>query len=108
MKKRNYVNNFDLTQAIIKYQKDCRKAIKNGVPEPSQPRYIGECIMSICNRLTQGFGFSFGGYTYHDEMINDAVERCVYAIKKFNPKKASSGAFSYLTTVAVNAKKKAA
>ena len=39
-------------------------------------------------------------------MINDAIERCVYAVKKFNARKSSSGAFSYLTTVAINAKKK--
>jgi len=106
IKKRNYINNFDLTQAIIQYQKDCKKSTKNGFTEPQMPKYIGECISSICNRLTQGFGFSFGGYSYHDEMIDDAIERCVYAVKKFNHKKATAGAFSYLTTVAINAKKK--
>src|SRR6185503_16302806 len=106
IKKRNYVNNKDLTEAIVQYQKDCKKCTKNGLPEPTMPRYIGECIMSICNRLTQGFNFSFGGYSYHDEMVNDAQERCIYAVRKYNNKKSTSGAFSYLTTVAINAKKK--
>jgi len=106
VKKRNYVNNKDLTEAIVDYQKLCRKHARAGLPEPTMPRYIGECIHSICNRLTQGFGFSFGGYSWHDEMILDAIERCVYAVRKFNHKKATSGAFSYLTTVAIHAKKK--
>jgi len=105
-KTRNYVNNKDLTACIVEYQKQCKIAAKAGLIQPQMPKYIGECITQICWRLTQGSGFSFGGYTYHDEMVNDAIERCVYAVMKFNAKKASSGAFSYLTMVAINAKKK--
>ncbi len=105
-KRKNYVNNKDLTEAIVAYQKSCRKCARNGLPEPIMRKYIGECISSICNRLTQGFNFSFGGYSYHDEMVSDAIERCIYAVRKYNHKKSTSGAFSYLTTVAINAKKK--
>lgn len=105
VKQKNYVNNADLTDAVVKYQKDCRRAHRARLPQPPMPHYIGECIMSICNRLTVGKGFNFQSYTYRDEMVADAIERCCYAILKFNAKK-SSGAFSYLTTVAVNAQKK--
>lgn len=103
-KKRNYVNNPDLYACIVQYQKECRKAKKAGLSQPIMPKYIGECIYQICWRLTQGSGFNFGGYTYHDEMVMDAIERCVYAIMKFKPK--YKNAFSYLTMVAINAKKK--
>ncbi len=105
VKKRNYINNHDLTEAIVSYQKSCRKQEKQGLQAPIMPKYLGECIMSICNRLTQGFNFNFSSYSYRDEMIADAIERCIYAVRKFNYKKSTSGAFSYLTTVAVNAQK---
>lgn len=70
------------------------------------PKYIGECIYNICNRLTKGFNFNFQSYTYRDEMVLDAIERCCYAVHKFNHKKSTAGAFAYLTTVAINAQKK--
>ncbi len=106
MKTRNYCNNVDLTNAIIDYQKLCRKNKRNEVPLPTMPKYIGECIYNICNRLTKGFNFNFQSYTYRDEMVLDAIERCCYAVHKFNHKKSSAGAFAYLTTVAINAQKK--
>jgi hypothetical protein len=105
-KVRNYVNNKDLTQAIAEYQKDCRRATRNKLPTPSMPNYVGECILQICNRLTRGKSFDFSGHSYRDEMVADAIERSIYAVMKFNPKRSSSGAFSYLTTVAINAMKK--
>lgn len=113
-KVRNYINNPDLTAAIVQYQKECRKAVREKREQPTMPKYIGECIHSLCHKLTRGAAaapgrgvsrFDFGGYTYHDEMIDDAIERCVYAVHKFNAKKSSS-AFGYLTMVAINAKKK--
>lgn len=103
---RNYVNNKDLTAAIVAYQKACKVAEHEGRPTPTIPNYVGQCIMQICNRLTRGFGFDFTGHTYRDEMVGDAIELCVYAVRKFNADKSSSGAFSYLTTVAINAMKK--
>ncbi len=102
---RNYVNNQDLTAAIVDYQKLCRKAKRAGMPQPQMPRYIGEAIIEICNRLTRGANFDFVSYTYRDEMIQDAIERCCYAVLKFNSKK-SSGAFNYMSTVAINSMKK--
>lgn len=105
-RKRQYVNNRDLTDAIVAYQESCKKAEKHNKPIPTMPKYIGECIMSICNRLTKGYGFDFSAYTFRDEMISDAIEICVYAVRKYNNEKSTSGAFSYLTTVAINAMKK--
>lgn len=105
-RKRQYVNNRDLTDAIVAYQKECAKSEKKGLPMPSMPKYIGECIIQICSRLTRGYGFDFSAYSYRDEMVADAIELCVYAVRKYNNEKSSSGAFSYLTTVAINAMKK--
>lgn len=105
-KPRAYINNIDLTAAVIQYQKDCKRALRNKLPQPPMPRYIGEAIMQICNRLTAGKNFNFQSYSYRDELIADGIERCVYAISKFNAKKATCGAFSYLTTVAIHAAKK--
>lgn len=105
-KKRNYCNNIDLTATIVKWQKSCRTAHRKKIDPPSIPHYVGECIYQICNRLTKGFKFDFSAYTYRDEMVADAIERCCYACYKFDATKSTAGAFSYLTTVAINAMKK--
>lgn len=106
VKKRNYCNNADLTAALVVWQKACKEHIKAKVQIPTIPNYVGECILQICNRLTRGFNFDFTAHTYRDEMVADAIERCIYACSKFNAEKSSSGAFNYLTTVAINAMKK--
>jgi hypothetical protein len=103
-KPKNYINNGDLTSCIVNYQKNCKKAEKAKQSQPTMPKYIGQCIMKICNRLTAGKNFNFASYSYRDEMIADAIERCCYAVLKFDATRAN--AFSYLTTVAVNAQKK--
>ena len=105
---KSYCNSADLTAAIVQYQKECNKSMKAGLPQPQMPKYIGECIYQICNRLTKGKNFNFASYTplWREEMVADAIERCVYAIRKFNVKKSKTGAFSYLTTVAIHAQKK--
>lgn len=87
--KRNYVNNKDLYQELIKYRAQ---------PEPRKiTDYIGLAVMQICNGLA--FKKNFIGYTYRDEMVDDAIENCIYAIPHFNPEK-TNNPFGYFTMVA--------
>ena len=95
-RKRNYVNNKDLLEALIKYQKDCREAEDQGEDTPRVPDYIGTCIFQIANRLATKPNFS--GYSYKDDMISDGIENCLQYIHNFNPEK-SQNPFAYFTQI---------
>lgn len=99
----NYINNTDLLEAITKYQKLVRKHKKDGTEAPPPPDYIGKCILQICTRLSTRYNFV--DYSYRDLFVGEAIERCVMAIKTFNPKKTDK-AFNYLTMVAYRAMQK--
>ena len=95
-KPRNYVNNKDLLDALIKYQKDCTEAEDAGDPRPRVPDYIGTCIYQIATRLATKPNFS--GYSYKDDMISDGIENCLLYINNFNPEK-SQNPFAYFTQI---------
>ena len=71
-KKRNYVNNKDLLQALIVYREMCAEAEEAGEKRPRIPDYIGKCIFMMANRLATRPNFS--GYSYKEDMISDGIE----------------------------------
>jgi hypothetical protein len=91
----NYINNKDLYEAM-KALYEQKQAGEN----PRIPDYIGKCFLQICNKL--GTRSNFAGYTYVDEMIDDAIENCVMAVHGFNPAK-SINPFAYFSQIAWNA-----
>lgn len=93
---RNYVNNKDLLEALIAYQKNCREAEDAGEDRPRVPDYIGECIYQIATRLATKPNFS--GYSYKEDMISDGIENCLLYINNFNPEK-SQNPFAYFTQI---------
>ena len=95
-RKRNYVNNKDLLEALIIYQKDCREAEDQGEETPRVPDYIGTCIFQIATRLATKPNFS--GYSYKEDMISDGIENCLQYIHNFNPDK-SQNPFAYFTQI---------
>ena len=96
MGKRNYVNNKDLLEALIQYQKACKEAEDSGEEKPRVPEYIGKCIFQIANRLATKPNFS--GYKYKDDMISDGIENCLQYMHNFNPEK-SQNPFAYFTQI---------
>ena len=94
--KKNYVNNKDLLEALIDYKKQCQEAEDQGDELPKVPKYIGECIFKIANRLATKPNFS--GYTYKEDMIMDGIENCLLYIGNFDPNK-SSNPFAYFTQI---------
>jgi hypothetical protein len=85
----NYVNNKVLHAEFIKYREQ---------PEPRAiSNVIGDAILKICHGLS--YKSNFIGYTYKDEMIDDAVENCIYAVKHFDPYKYKNP-HAYFTMVA--------
>ncbi|MDB4345135.1 sigma factor for late transcription [bacterium] len=95
-RKRNYVNNKDLLEALINYKKDCREAEDQGEIVPRVPDYIGKCIYQIATRLATKPNFS--GYSYKEDMISDGIENCLQYINNFNPEK-SQNPFAYFTQI---------
>lgn len=93
---RNYVNNKDLLEALIEYQKQCKEAEDAGDELPRVPDYVGTCIFQIATRLATKPNFS--GYSYKDDMISDGIENCLLYINNFNPEK-SQNPFAYFTQI---------
>jgi DNA-directed RNA polymerase specialized sigma subunit len=95
-RKRNYVNNKDLLEALILYQKSVRESEDQGENTPRVPDYIGKCIYQIATRLATKPNFS--GYSYKEDMISDGIENCLQYIHNFNPEK-SQNPFAYFTQI---------
>jgi methyl-accepting chemotaxis protein len=98
----HYVNNRDFSNAIVEYVTEANAAIDNGDQPPVVTRYIAECFLKICEGLSRKSNFV--RYSYREEMVMDAVENCLKAIKNYNVENATrSGkpnAFGYFTQIA--------
>lgn len=104
-KKRNksadYVNNADFSQAVA----DHVRGVKQDITEEKEARmisdYIAVCFLKICNGLSHRPNFI--NYTYREDMVMDAVENCIKAIRNYDIDKPTrtgkSNAFSYFTQI---------
>ena len=68
---------------------------------PIVPDYIAECFLKIAEGLSHKSNFI--RYTYREEMVMDAVENCLKAIKNYDIKTATRtgtpNAFAYFTQI---------
>lgn len=98
----HYVNNRDFSNAVVEYVTEANEAIEAGKDVPVVPNYIAECFLKICEGLSRKSNFV--RYSYREEMVMDAVENCLKAIKNYNVENATrSGkpnAFGYFTQIA--------
>ncbi len=94
--KKHYVNNKELYEVMQDYISKVREAEDSGDNKPPVPRYVGQCLLQISNRLATKPNFS--GYTYKEEMISDGIENCLQYIDNFNPDK-SKNPFAYFTQI---------
>lgn len=98
----HYVNNADFSAAVVEYVKSLNVAKEQGNPEPMVTNYIAECFMKISEGLSQKSNFV--RYTYREEMVMDAVENCLKAIKNYDIDAATRtgkpNAFAYFTQIA--------
>lgn len=81
----NYVDNELLYEELVKYKIQVREAAAAGEPRPGVNNYIGKAILLIATNF--GKRSQFSGYSYLDEMIDDAVENCIRYIHNFNEEK---------------------
>lgn len=120
----HYVSNKDLYAAYVEWYKEIELAEKEGREEPEIPAYIVDSMIKICTRLT--YKPSFINYTYHQDMISDALYDCIRFARRFKATidktscekckvsncasrvnnvgcSRESNPFSYITTIAMNA-----
>lgn len=96
--KEYYVKGKDLIQQIRKYQQSRKK-------DPEGKGYIseelGSMILKICTRFS--LHPKFYGYTYRDQMVADAVMRCLSkSIARIDLSLPNCNPFSYFTQTALN------
>jgi len=93
---KNYVNNAEFLEAMVKYKISVKECEDCGDPTPRIPDYIGECLYQIATRLS--YKPNFINYSYREDMISDGLENAVICINNFDPEK-SKNPFAYFTTV---------
>lgn len=81
---------------MIEHRRAVQLARKKNRELPRVSEYIGECIIRIAENLAHRP--SFAQYTFHDEMISDAIENCFIYIDNFDPAK-SKYPFGYFTQI---------
>jgi len=98
--RKHYVNNKTMYEEMVKYKEACKLAEVEGRNRPQIPRYIGECLMLICKKLSTKPNFI--NYSYRDDMISDGIENCVASVSNFDPTR-TQNPFAYFTQIAWNA-----
>lgn len=101
-KSENYINNKEFSQAVFSYVEECNKCKKNGTEVPIVPNYVALGFQQIAEGLSHRPNFI--SYSYRDEMVMDAVENCLRAIRNYNIEAATRtgnpNAFAYFTQIA--------
>lgn len=92
--KRNYVNNKDLYAYLVEYRR-----MLEADPNAIIPNNIGEDIQAICRNLSKRLNFS--GYSFKEEMVEDATLSCIAAVSKFDTVRFDKP-FAYFTRIAWN------
>jgi len=96
MSDNHYVDNKLMLASIVEYRNAVIESKKNSTPKPVIPRYLGECMLMIANRLSMKPNFI--NYSYREEMVSDGIENCICYIDNFDPDK-SNNPFAYFTQI---------
>jgi len=97
----HYVNNAQFSKSVVEYVKAVKEAESRQETIPIVPDYIAECFLKIAEGLSNKSNFV--RYTYREEMVMDAVENCLRAIKNYDidaaTRKGNPNAFGYFTQI---------
>ena len=97
----DYVNNKEFSEAVMDYVLLAEEYKQRGEEPPPIPEYIADCFLKISKGLSNKPNFI--RYTYKEEMVMDAVENCLTAIKNYNidatTRGGSPNAFGYFTMI---------
>lgn len=99
-KRKPFIDNKRLYTDLVRYRSVCEDADRDGKDRPRIPDAIGADLQKIVHRL--GLMPNFAKYPFWEEMIDDGLENCIYAVDKFDPDR-STYPFSFFSQVAYNA-----
>ena len=95
-KENHYIDNKQFLADMKIYLQECKEAEANDEPVPSVPANIGKALLDIAEGLSKRPNFA--RYTYRSDMVMDAVENSLKAVRNFDPDK-SSNPFGYFTRI---------
>lgn len=98
----NYVNNKELYEEFVKYDKMKREAREQGKPNPQLSNKIGAAIIQIATRRCNSRQFVGYSNNWKEELIANAIMTATIRCHNFDPEK-SSNPFAYLTQICNNA-----
>jgi hypothetical protein len=97
----HYVNNAEFSIAVVEYVRSVNEAKAAEKEIPLVPDYVALCFLRIAGNLSHKGNFI--RYTYREEMVMDAVENCLRAVKNYNidapTRSGKPNAFSYFTQI---------
>lgn len=97
--KNQYVNGKEFFGMLKEYHEKYLASVEAGLDKPQVSNEIAGAIMQIANRLSNSFNFI--GYSYKDEMIADAIYKCLDKVHRFDPS-LSENPFAFFTQVSYN------
>lgn len=92
----DYVDNKALYEEYLVYNKALKEAEEAGLPRPELTKKISLAILQIANNLSRRYNFV--NYSYREDMVGDAIIKCVAKAHLFDPEK-TKNPFAYLTTI---------
>ena len=92
----HYVNNKEFTLALDEYAREYKACVAEDKEKPQMSRYLGECVIKMANRLASTPRFY--GYSYRDEMIQNAILGAVKYMHRFDGDRFNNG-FAYVTQI---------
>jgi hypothetical protein len=96
----DYVNGKEMYDELVAYNSKYRESIVNNTELPQVSAKLANCFIQISTRLSNSYNFV--NYTYKEEMIGDAIEKCLKKAHCFDPTR-SEQCFAYFTQTAWHA-----
>lgn len=94
-KSKHYIDNEKLYLAIKEYKEKCKLHEAEGKQLPQMPEYIGIAAKKISENYANNY--SYRGYLFKEDMIQDGIWFCIKSVSSFNPDKYDNP-FTYFTT----------
>lgn len=96
----NYINGKEFYDELKIYHKQYLESIELKEDKPPLSEKIAFAIIQIATRLMNSYNFV--NYTYKDEMISDAILKCLDKVHRFDPS-ISENAFAFFTQISWHA-----
>jgi DNA-directed RNA polymerase specialized sigma24 family protein len=95
----DYVSNKELFAEMCIYRAAYFEALEQNKPLPAVSDKIASAIDRIAHKLSNSWNFI--NYTFKDEMVGDAMLRCLIKAHKFDPTR-SENPFAYFSQISWN------